>query len=583
MKNKKIQLFIRSIPVLLLLPFASQGQGIEITNGSSIAVTNVSGAAYIEISNGNFINNGSYTKGNETVIFSGATPSSIIGASNTDMYKLSVTNTGGVTTHLGLLTTNNLSIASGSRFTVNPARAVTVNGTLTNNAGTGGLVVISTIEGTGSLLHSTASVSATVQRYMNDADWANWKDGWHFVSSPVASQAISPNFTLSPETDYDFYCWNEPSNLWINFKNTSVSPTWNEANGSTNFVTGRGYLVAYNAASTKEFNGALNVSDVAVSGLTVTGTTQTNRSWHLLGNPFACALHWDAGSAWNFTNIAGVAKIWNEFNQSYTDLTSTPSTYIPATNGFMVQAKSGTANITIPASARVHNTQAFYKSAEAVSALKFIARNLAFGNAQESNVLFIPEATAGFDLMYDGDFLAGYGPTFYSVAGDEKLSTNSFPELTRELQIPFSFIPNEGNQFQIEVQGIETLPFNGYLLDKKTNTDHNLSLNPVYMFTSTPQDAIDRFVLHFANANAIPVSSAENLFTIKVVNGVVQVETAAVGLSKVKLADMVGHTLAIQNLKPGTPTLIPLQGKPGVYLVSVYTTTNIYSQKVVVY
>ncbi|PKP51674.1 MAG: hypothetical protein CVT92_12160 [Bacteroidetes bacterium HGW-Bacteroidetes-1] len=88
---------------------------------------------------------------------------------------------------------------------IESGETLTVYGTLTNNAGITGLIMKSDASGTASLMHNTANVSATFERYMNDADWTDWTDGWHFVSSPVAMQAISPGFTVDPASDYDFF------------------------------------------------------------------------------------------------------------------------------------------------------------------------------------------------------------------------------------------------------------------------------------------------------------------------------------------------------------------------------------------
>jgi hypothetical protein len=347
-----------------------------------------------------------------------------------------------------------------------------------------------------------------MQRYLNSTNWADWKDGWHFLSSPVAAQAISPGFTTDPATEYDLYSWYEAQNVWVNYKNTTEAPTWLTANSnSLNFIPGKGYLAAYKTGGTKLFTGMLNKADVAISGLTINGTTATYRSWHLLGNPFPSALTWDAASNWNLTNIAGVAKIWNEANQSYSDLLSSPASSIPATNGFMVQVVSGTGSLTLPASKREHSTQSFYKSAE--QGIKLIVRNIDLGNAQESAISINPEATTGFDLMYDGDFLAGYGPQFYSLAGNEKLSTNSLPELPIETGISFVFIPNEGNNFRFEASGFESLGATIWLLDKKTNTDHNLSLDPAYSFTASSKDIAERFLLHFNTLGVNEITTNE--------------------------------------------------------------------------
>ncbi|MEI7898460.1 MAG: hypothetical protein WCJ26_15585, partial [bacterium] len=129
----------------------------------------------------------------------------------------------------------NMTLNTGAVLTINPGKALTVNGTLTSTAGTTGLVVKSDATGTGSLILNTALVDGTVERWMTDADWTNWIDGWHFLSSPVGSQAVSA-FTTDPITDYDFYCWQESTNTWVNYKNESVAPTWTTANGSPNFT-----------------------------------------------------------------------------------------------------------------------------------------------------------------------------------------------------------------------------------------------------------------------------------------------------------------------------------------------------------
>lgn len=467
-------------------------------------------------------------------------------------------------------TCNDLIIQSGASLTINPGKALTVSGDVTNEAGTSGLVVKSDATGTGSIIHSTANVDATYERYMNDADWANWQDGWHFLSSPVVSQAISPAFVTDPATDYDFYCWYEPENLWVNFKNTTTAPTWNTANGSTNFTLGKGYMTAYDAESTKEFTGKLNVDDVNISGLTITGTTQTYRSWHLLGNPFGSALAWD--NTWTKTGIAGVAKIWNESNQSYSDLTSDPASVIPATNGFFVQVTSDPGSLTIPESKRVHSAQAFYKSTMPELMLKAI--NLTTGNIQESRFIINPVASLAYDPAYDCEFLPGYAAQFYSIAGIEKLSTNSFADLNPSTEILFGFIKNEGNDFQIEASGVASLSLDAYLHDLKTSTVTHLNQNPTYQFTAYNGDITNRFMLKFVAP--IPVGIPEiqvyvndDALTLMNMNGNVRVEIFA----------MSGQSLLIVNT---SETSIPVHLAPGIYMVRITSKENARNFKVFV-
>ena len=473
----------------------------------------------------------------------------------------------------------NLYIGTGKTLTIPYNVGLTVSGTLANS---GTLTIQSTASGTGSLINSSAGVIATVQRYLNNADWTNWKDGWHFLSSPVASQAISPDFTTDP---YDFYCWNEPSNLWVNYENMSggggTAPYFDVVNGSANFTVGKGYLAAYDAEGTKSFSGTLNVADVAVTGLTITGSTQTNRSWHLLGNPYASALTWDATATWGLTNIAGTAKIWNEANQSYTDLTSSPSTVIPATNGFMVQVSSGTGSLTIPASKRVHSSQGFYKSE--VSCVKLVARNTSYGNGQESNIFFNSEATAGFDLMYDGEFLAGYGPLFYSVAGSENLSTNTLPSVDGSIQIPFDFIKNDGTEFTIEAETISGIDGAVILNDLKTGSAQDLALNPIYSFTSSYTDNPERFLITF-NHLGVNETKKERSFSIYTLdNDIIVVNSKTGSEGDVFVYNLPGQLVARQPLSGECMTRIRMQSGIGYYVVKVITIQQTYSAKVLLH
>jgi hypothetical protein len=343
-------------------------------------------------------------------------------------------------------------------------------------------------------------------------------------------------------------------------------------------------MAEYDAAGTKIFSGKLNVVNVSVTGLTITGTTQLNRSWHLLGNPFGSAVTWDytIENAWSRNNISGVAQIWDEATQDYIALTSSPASVIPATNGFMVQASGGTGSLTIPAIKRTHSSQPFYKST--IPGIKLTARNLTAGNAKESSVFFNPDATAGFDLMFDGEFLHGYGPTFYSLSGDVKLSVNSLPDLTSQPTIPFTFIPNEGSSFTIEASGLETVTSNAWLLDKQTNIDHNLSLNPVCQFTASTNDDPNRFLLHFSGVG-INETRIPNPISVFATGSAIHItsNTTAVLAGNVYVYNMVGQLIASTGLNGDSSFTLNMKAPAGYCLVQVVTSDQTYSCKVFIH
>ncbi len=474
-----------------------------------------------------------------------------------------------------------LTIESGGVVEVQAGKSLTVTGALTNSATETGLVIKSDVTGTGSLKNSSTNVSATFERYMNNADWLTAKDGWHFLSSPVASQAISPNFVTTPDTEYDFYCWYEPSNLWVNYKNTVTAPTWNTANGSLNFTVGKGYMAAYNTEGTKVFSGTLNVTDVPIAGLTITGTSQANRSWHLLGNPFACAITWDATAAWNLTNIAGIANIWNEATQSYTPITSVVPMAIPATNGFMVQASGGTGSLTIPASKRDHAAQAFYKSSTVIPQITLVAKTADGTSEQISKVMVYADATEGFDLMYDGEFLPGFAPLFYSKLGDLNLSVNCLPNLPAESLIPFGFVKNDATNFSIELK--ESMEgYEVFLKDLKTNTDQNLTENPVYTFTSEAGDDANRFLLHFLSTVGTTEPSCPEALRIYANAGNIYL-SGNTGKAEVYVRNMIGQTVIQRSVNGDALKVINATNlKVGVYIVSVVNNAQTISTKVII-
>ena len=221
-----------------------------------------------------------------TVTLGGTSPQAIsgfgslmAGANST----LAITNTQGVVLNMDA-SVNHLRIAVGGKFTIAQGRKLTVNGDLVNEGPATGMVIGSDA----SLLHDTPGVAAVAERLIPAAGWADGSDGWHLVSAPLEGQAIdsaSGFVTSGPGNDYDLYAWSEAGHAWVNYKNTTDPPLFADLNGGNQFVPGRGYLCAYSQGGEKRFSGVLNVSDIPVGGLQVTGTSAPHRGWHLLGNP----------------------------------------------------------------------------------------------------------------------------------------------------------------------------------------------------------------------------------------------------------------------------------------------------------
>ena len=404
-----------------------------------------------------------------------------------------VDNTAGVTLSMDV-TLNNLTISNDAVFTIAPNAALTVSGNLVN----GGAATGFNIEPEGSLIHNSANVQATVKRNFGAASWSDWHDGWHFISSPVSAQGINAQggfLTSGSGNDFDLYTWSEPDNAWVNFKNSVTAPTFLSVNGSANFQQGAAYLAAYQQEGTKKFQGVLRVADLAVSNLTIT-PGYPDPGWHLLGNPFLCSLTWFTD--WNAVNIGGVAMIWNEASMSYKPVNAGET--IPPLNGFMVQVTgtSGTTgSLVMPASRRIHGDQPWYKSV-VQPVISLFVREPGNSAYQESQIRVNPMSTNDFDPLYDGKFLKGYAPQFYSKAGDQQLIVNSLPELNERVTVPFCFIKTAGDRYQLEARISGEIKASVLLYDLVAKTSQNLSLEPVYPFSASLNDPPQRFLITFS-------------------------------------------------------------------------------------
>lgn len=472
----------------------------------------------------------------------------------------------------------NYVVGSGKTLTIPYNGWLTATGSLVNE---GTITINSTSSGTGSLIPGAWSGSGTftMQRYV--ASWTDASHGWHQLSSPVASQSIQPGFVPDPPTaNEDVYSWNEVSDLWINTK--SSPGTWNSSFESS-FTTGKGYLVAYGPSSVvaHQFSGTPNTGDISKSGLTYTDAS-SHTGWNFLGNPYPSALYWNK-TAWNLSNIDATAKVWVETNASYTDIAAGTG-IIPAAQGFMVHVSSaGTGSLTIDASDRTHSAQNWYKDNE-TNTLKIMVFDPEGKTAQESMIRFNSGATNGFDPLYDSRFLAGYAPQFYSKASGINLSTNTLPQLTEQLQIPFFFKKNDQTSFYLEMEGMATLnpALTVFLTDLTTGASQNMSTNPVYYFTSSDGDNPERFLLHFKPVGVNEVTGSQQAIRAWTTGRTLQINNPAGLQGTISILSSSGVRWVEEELSGTHRQAMPLSLPDGVYLAVIQTAGQIRTFKVIV-
>lgn len=545
-------------------------RGNFLINTGVTYTTSMTGAMNVA---GNFTNNGASLSlaSTQAVNFNGSNLQTISGSGSISILGgVTMSNNAGIVADRDISFGGNLNITTGS-LTINAGKNLTVAGTTTTN----GNLTLKSPAGTGptgSFLPTGAvSGNVTVERYI--PQYTSNADGWYFLSSPVSGQLISPNF--APGTYDDVYRWNEivTDYPWINYKGPSPFSTFN---------SGEGYLVAYQASATKSFTGSLNQSDITLTDQSFT-VASTWSGWHLLGNPYSCAVKWNDGNWGAMTNVEAIAQIWNS-GGTYTTRDATDP--IPAMNGFMVHVTSGTNSMTIPLAARTHSGIDWMKSiANIQDKLMLTAASTENTTYVETIVQFNEEATPAFDMAYDGHFLSGIAaaPQLYSIVGNEHLCVNTLPQTANTRTVHLGFVKGSSVNYTMNVTGLES--FNPgvsvFLEDTKVSKTQDLRQSSAYSFNAADGDNTNRFLLHFGGLFGVNELNKENAIQIYAYNNTIYVANngGQQVTGHVFVYNLMGQLLMQQELGDNKLTKFNLSGSTGYYLVKVITSENSYSAK----
>ena len=443
------------------------------------------------------------------------------------------------------------------------------------------LVIESDASGDASILNDgllIVSGHATIQRYTTAGVW-------HDYSSPVQGQTLN-NLYLGGSPDVWITHYNEPDNSRT-YMTTLTDP----------LDVGAGYelWVGGSAAQTFNFTGTLNRADVALTTASTPALSYTGADplgYNLIGNPFASPIALDSG-AWNMANVDSTFWVWS--NTLYKDYNTTTKTgalsggIIPMGQGFFIHANAASPTITIPLAARVHSSQAYYKSTRSNN-LDMMKLKAMFGNDNydELNILFINGADELFESRDTRKMFAfnGNAPQVYAIIPDEELSQNSLPALNPGDERTVTVGYKAGvNGTQTLVADLSSLPETDVVLeDLKLNKIQNLNNNPVYTFEATTYQNPDRFRLHFNRS----VTGIDNNNTHSAIRAYAYEKNVYVLSSKalanenkvLTIYDITGRTLVNKTLPPGDIVRVPVNASNAYVVVRVISNGEVYTTKV---
>jgi len=477
---------------------------------------------------------------------------------------------------------NNLRIHPAAKLVVNPNATLTVSGTLTNSAGNNGLIIKSDVTGTGSLLHNTDNVPATIRRYITGSPDLNVFK-YHFVSVPLL-QSENPTSNLF----LDSYLFNfiEGTNSWYGFGAPTNTPLYSD----------HGYMI-YSPGNSFTYNFAGRMNNGAFSvPVTYTGAS-SNPGWNLVPNPYPSAIDWLAPGGWSKSGIDNAVYVWpSTAGQSSTTLNYTSfvngvslllgSQYIAQGQSFFVHATTAS-TLGMDNSVRLHNPVIFLKNNEIVPDLLRIS--CAAGNANDEMVIrFTGEASSDFDSDFDAYKLQGGAdaPQLNSIATDNsRLSINSLPFNTNETVVPVSFSFNASSNVTFTASGMTT--FTGtnpiYLEDRALGIMINLRESPVYTFSYETGSDANRFNLHFASVTGIPEQPNPTAGNAFITDRKLYVEVPSMQRQKAEVAiyNALGQQLYMKQIIMNGLTELPFSYAPGVFIVRVTSSNQVYVTKIV--
>ncbi|GEM_PF-1642807 len=499
---------------------------------------------------------------------------------------------------------NALEIKEGASLTINTSGNLTVEDSIKNEAGNAGLVVVSSAEGTGSLIHNNDGVPASFQRYISGG-----AEAWQMLSSPVGDQEISGDFTptgtvngdkpYGDSTRYDLYAWYEPDTSWVYLLNNDQAPTWSTANdGSNNFVPGRGYLVLYkDSFPTKVFKGTLNNGDVSIQ-LTDTEDGASEFGFNLIGNPYPSSIDWKSDIGWsrsvlNDSNGGYNIWIWSEENMNYGAYNSNSdsdegtlgvSRYIAPNQGFFVKAaRSGT--FSMNNEVRVHEGSSnWIKSASFLEQNNIAIRLKAPEGYGEDEVLIELERDGEETGTYKKFSFISTAPSLYLPDDGNSYSIRLLGAKEDNPVIPVAFKAGTAGSYTLiadfDPSEFEILE----LYDKETDITWDLKSNNEYTFYGSTGNNAGRFVLQLVKGTyADPY--ADLPVRIYAWDKVLNIDLRLVdGTYKCDVYSITGRkVMSVNNLDGGQIAQLSALSVTGIYIVRVSGTEGNYSQKVPVF
>jgi hypothetical protein len=470
-----------------------------------------------------------------------------------------------------------LTINSGATLTIDAGKALTASGA-TANAGT--ILVKADVTGIGSLITNgtvSGAGSFKMEQYLTGSGGATPDGLFYYVSSAIPN-ATSTNYGI-PAT----------GKLWIDQEPTQ---TYAELTfGGIPLDVGQGYVARMGANTTVAFDGSsYNTGTIVEGSLTRTGTSETNRGYNLVGNPYPSTVSWNGASRTNLETTMyyrthnGSTMLFDTYNA--TDPVGTSNNGTPVTGNIApgqafwvrVPTDGQTGSITFDNADRSHGTLAgLLKPAAEEGMLRLKLSN---GTISDEQIIrFNPSALATYEDYDSQKYWSEDVPQLYSTVATDTLTINGLnnPIATPTVDLGIK-VPAQG-AYTLNATSITFTETPVYLEDVELNVLQNLNTNPVYNFTSEAGNIGDRFVLHFSELTG--VDETETSIQVFSNGNQIHVQLSKPENGTLSVTDMSGRTIYKQQIV-SDKIVVNLNTAAGVYIVKVKTSESLIARKVII-
>ncbi len=417
-------------------------------------------------------------------------------------------------------------------------------------------------------------------------------------------------YSQNLNNQYDYIYWSTPienfslgevvSNAWRYYNFDTGIQYWTTANNNTSMQPGIGYAVSAplgfqgGSLSVKfyKINQKFNNGTIGVN-ININGTgAQDDDDWNLVGNPYPSPIDFNTlaadnsniqGAYYLWTNCAGLDNNGNHQPAGYTIYSvgsgsiaacngngPTASRYVPATEGFFVEANAtGTLNFKNDQRSTIQTNFVNRSNPSNLDRAWFdLTNNL---NYQQTLVGFFVNATDQKDRLYDAHSINS-DFDLYTLIGNERFAIQGLSAWNDvDRIVPLGFATTENGSHQIAInrsEGILNNDVNVYLNDQYENLITDLKAGP-YIFRTNQGRYDDRFELIFTR-NSLDTNEMSIIKNINLLsnNGLFTIISDKDNMSAIKVFGINGKLLKeIINKKPVKNFYINLKEVPHQILI----------------